>query len=132
MPLVILVAAAGLVFWGRHRDGQRYREAHEFASALGQDVWAGLDPAPRLTASSTLITTPLLPRLSETLTGVDTWSVIVMRGDTGETANAGDATHHAVFMVDGLAALGLRLDHRGGPAGSDRIAIIGFWLPQAP
>ena len=62
--------------------------------------------------------------------GTDALTIVAEPGDTSAVDTAGqEATHTALILADDRAVLGLRFHH---PGDREDIAIIGFWVPQAP
>jgi hypothetical protein len=133
MPLVILAVAGGLAVWNTHRRQVQAVDVQRLVTDLCDDLAAGRDPSPHLRGTDTLITGPLLARLRSVLDtsgGPDKVTIVAEPGDTEVLGTAGqEATHTALLLVDGRAVLGLRVLH---PGSIEDIAIIGFWVPQAP
>lgn len=131
MPLVVLAAAGVITVWATRQKEHERREVHDFVVALSDDLRRGRDPSGHLRGTDQALTPLLISRLQEvtTLSGgvAARLEIETITGDTDAVGQVpAPATHIAMFRVDGVDVLGLRVVHRGG---TGDIVIIGFWIP---
>jgi hypothetical protein len=127
MPLLILLGALVVMYWGSQRDARKKAEIHQYVQQLCNDAADGRIIVDRFNNPNALV-------VAETTAAMKAaWapSLIVSRElvvRTGDVPQIGDgsATHTAVLHVNNKDVLGLRIAHgtEGGP-----IEILGYWTP---
>lgn len=127
MPLVILLAALVMMYWGSHREARKKFEIQQYVQRLCDDAASGRIIVDRLNNPNPLVASQTAEEMKDAWTPsvVTSREINVNSGDVPQF-NIGTATHTAMLRVNGQDVLGLRILHQdeGGP-----IEILGYWRP---
>ena len=128
MPLVILVVAGALWYFGARRDAQKMAEIRWHVQSLCEDAAGGREIASRLNNPSALVSEQIAAAIKDACDSPKALAalrVVVIAGDN-KSYGDGTATHTAILRVGEKDVLGLRIRYQdqGKP-----IEMLGFWPP---
>lgn len=136
MPLLILIVAGALWFWGTQREYEQTQEIEAHIRDVCQEIHRTRDHDAIVVGQELGISTDLLPglidRIRETIPdtrmGLERITIEAYMDDAKTPYGDGTATHHAFIRYAGRDRLGLRIVHTGPPPETE---IIGYWITGA-